>query len=214
MMEFMQLNWLGLFEKMVEHFTVSMSALLLGVVVAVPLGILLVRYKKIAQFVVSICSILQTIPSLALLAIMVPLLGVGKTPAILALFIYSLLPILRNTYLGMMSVDSNLLDAAKGMGMTPTQVILKVQCPLALQVIMSGVRLSAVYVIGWATIASYVGAGGLGDYIFAGMNNFNFSLLIAATVLVTLLALGTDFLLAKCEVKLTPTVLKRKQVSS
>lgn len=212
MVEFIQLNGPGLIDKLIEHFTVSMVALFLGVLVAVPLGIIIVRNKRVAQIVVSICSILQTIPSLALLAIMVPLFGVGKTPAILALFIYSLLPILRNTYLGMMSVDKNLLDAAKGMGMTPTQVILRVQLPLALQVIMSGIRLSAVYVIGWATIASYVGAGGLGDYIFAGMNNFNFSLLISATVLVTLLALGTDFLLAKCEVKLTPTVLKRKQV--
>lgn len=212
MVEFFQLNGPGLIDKLIEHFTVSMAALFLGVLVAVPLGIIIVRNKRVAQIVVSICSILQTIPSLALLAIMVPLFGVGKTPAILALFVYSLLPILRNTYLGMMSVDKNLLDAAKGMGMTPTQVILRVQLPLALQVIMSGIRLSAVYVIGWATIASYVGAGGLGDYIFAGMNNFNFSLLISATVLVTLLALGTDFLLAKCEVKLTPTVLKRKQV--
>lgn len=211
MIEFVQANGMGLLNKMVEHLTVSLVALCLGVIVAVPLGIFIVRYKKLAQGVVSFCSILQTIPSLALLAIMVPLFGVGKTPAILALFVYSLLPILRNTYLGMMSVDKNLLDAAKGMGMTQTQVILKVQLPLALQVIMSGVRLSAVYVIGWATIASYVGAGGLGDYIFAGMNNFNFGFIISATVLVTLLALGTDFVLARLEVKLTPRVLIRKQ---
>lgn len=204
MMDFFVTSGMTLLQKAMEHFLVSMSALALGILIAVPVGILLVNSRRIAQWVISLCSVFQTIPSLALLAIMVPLFGVGKTPAIMALFIYSLLPILRNTYLGMMQVDKNCLDAAKGMGMTRQQVITKVQLPLALPVIMSGIRLSAVYVIGWATIASYVGAGGLGDFIFAGLSNYNFYFIVFATILVTCLALIVDLVLGKLETRITP----------
>lgn len=204
MAEFLQANGMTLLMKIGEHLFVSMSALALGVIVAVPLGILLTNMKKVSQLFISICSILQTIPSLALLAIMVPLFGIGYIPAIIALFVYSLLPILRNTYLGMEKVDKGLIDAAKGMGMTRYQVIRKVQYPLALPVIMSGIRLSAVYVVGWATIAAYIGAGGLGDFIFAGLNNFDFSFIFAGTIPVTLLALFMDLILEKVEKVLTP----------
>lgn len=204
MIEFLEVNGDALLICIGEHLTISFTALILGVLVAVPLGILLTNTKKIAQIFVSLCSILQTIPSLALLAIMVPLLGVGKVPAIVALFIYSLLPILRNTYLGMVSIDAGLLDAVKGMGMTRFQVIRKVQFPLALPIIMAGIRLSAVYVVSWATIASYIGAGGLGNFIFAGLNNFNFSFIIAGTIPVTLMALFMDLTLEKVESFVTP----------
>ena len=103
---------------------------------------------------------------------MIPFMGVGKPPAIMAMFIYSLLPILRNTYLGVTGVDPNLIDAAKGMGMTSFQTLIKVELPLGFPVIMAGIRLSAVYVIAWTTLASYIGAGGLGDLIFTGLNNY------------------------------------------
>lgn len=212
MIEFLNQNGMVLLQKIGEHLFISITALLLGVLVAVPLGILLTNTKKIAQLFISICSVLQTIPSLALLAIMVPLFGVGKLPAVVALFIYSLLPILRNTYLGMMGVDSDLLDAAKGMGMTRTQIIIKVQVPLALPVIMSGIRLSAVYVIAWATIAAYIGAGGLGDFIFAGLNNFDFSYILGGTIPVTLLALFLDLFLGRLEKLLTPRTTSKKEV--
>lgn len=204
MLAFLEANGATLLEKIGEHLYISFSALVLGILVAVPLGILLTNTKKIAQFFISFCSILQTIPSLALLAIMVPLFGVGKTPAIIALFVYSLLPILRNTYLGMIGVNEQLLDAAKGMGMTRYQIIRKVQFPLALPVIMSGIRLSAVYVVSWATIASYIGAGGLGNFIFAGLNNFDFSFILGGTIPVTLIALIMDLLLERLETKVTP----------
>lgn len=211
MLSFFETNGIELLEKAREHFLVSMSSLVLGIMIAVPVGVLLVNSKKMAQLIISMCSILQTIPSLALLAIMVPIFGVGKTPAIIALFIYSLLPILRNTYIGMMGVNTNLLDAAKGMGLTKSQVIFKVQLPLAFPIIMSGIRLSAVYVIGWATIASYVGAGGLGDFIFAGLTNFNFNFIVFATILVTILALTTDFILSKVEIVFTPKTTSNKK---
>ncbi|WP_314060230.1 ABC transporter permease [uncultured Vagococcus sp.] len=189
-----------------EHITVSAIALFLGVIVAVPLGIFLTRTPKVSGFVIGLASLLQTIPSLALLALMVPFLGVGKVPAIVALFIYSLLPILRNTFIGMDGVNPDLKDAAKGMGMTNFQSIVQVEIPAALPTIMAGVKLSAVYVIAWATLASYIGGGGLGDLIFSGLNNYLPNLIIGGTIPVTILALLTDFIFTKLEDKLTPLV--------
>ena len=213
-MEFLKNNWLDLLEKVGEHFFIAMAALLAGVLVAVPIGILLTRTPRLAKITVSVASVLQTIPSLAVLAIMVPLFGVGKVPAIIALFIYSLLPILRNTFSGMDSVDKGVLDAAKGMGLKSAEIIRRVQLPLASPVIMAGIRLSGVYVVAWATLASYIGAGGLGDYIFTGLNNFNQDFIIWGTVPVTLLALLTDAILRSLEKKVRPrTHSSRKELA-
>lgn len=192
-----------------EHLYLSAASLLLGVIVAIPLGIYLTRVnKKVANFVITTASILQSIPSLALLALMIVIVGVGQLPAILALFIYSLLPILRNTYAGLKSVDSSLVDAAKGMGMTQNQILTKVELPQAAPVIMAGIRLSTTYVIAWTTLASYIGAGGLGDFIFGGLNLYIPELIIGGTVPVTILALLIDFLLGIVENRLTPINLK------
>ena len=191
--------------KTVEHLYISVIALGLGIIVAVPLGILLTRTKKTASFVIGVASLLQTIPSLALLTMFIPLFGVGKTTAIVALFIYSLLPILRNTYLGVMNVDENLVDAAKGMGMTNFEQVKMVELPLAMPTIMRGIRLGAVYVIAWATLASYIGGGGLGDLIFGGLNLYKPALIIGGTLPVIALALISDFLLGLLEKKLSPS---------
>ena len=211
MLAFLEKYAFELLSKAGEHLLVAMGSLALGILIAVPVAIALINHKKVAQIVISFCSVLQTIPSLALLAIMVPMFGVGKVPAVVALFIYSLLPILRNTYIGLQGVDENLLDAAKGMGMTQGQIIYQIQFPLAFPVVMSGIRLSAVYVIGWATIASYVGAGGLGDFIFAGLNNYNFYFIVSATVLVTTLALLIDLVLNQIEKHFTPITSSKKK---
>lgn len=190
--------------KTAQHLYLSALALALGILIAVPLGILLTRTPKIANIVLAITSALQTVPSLALLALMIPFFGVGKLPAILALFVYSLLPILRNTYIGMKGVDPNYRDVAKGMGMTNFESIRLVELPLALPTIMAGIRLATVYVIAWATLASYIGAGGLGDLIFSGLNNYQPPLIFAGTIPVTLLALLADILLGQLENKLVP----------
>ncbi|MEK5080106.1 ABC transporter permease [Solibacillus sp. FSL W7-1436] len=191
-----------------EHFYISFSALLLGVVIAVPLGILLSKTKKIAKIVLTVTSVLQTVPSLALLAIMIPFLGVGKVPAIFALCIYSLLPILNNTFIGMQSVNQNIKAAGTAMGMTPMQSMRMVELPLAMPIIMSGIRLSAVYVISWATLASYIGAGGLGDFIFNGLNLYKTELIVGGALLVTALALLVDFLLSRFERFMIPKGLR------
>ena len=192
-------KWPELFLKIGEHLYISLIALSLGVLVAVPVGVLITKNKTLTKVVMTIASVFQTIPSLSLLAIMIPIFGVGKLPAIIAIFIYSLLPVLRNTVLGMNGVDENILDAAKGMGMTFSQIICRIQIRLAAPVIMAGIRLSAVYVIAWTTLASYVGAGGLGDFIFSGLTLFNVPMIVMGALPVTIIALVIDFILARLE---------------
>lgn len=204
MMHFLSVYGMQLLFKTWQHIYISAISLGLGILVAVPIGVLLTRTKRIANVVISIASMLQTIPALALLAFMISIFGIGALPAIVALFIYSLLPILRNTYLGMDGVSPTLRDAAKGMGMTPWQSIVKVEVPLAAPVIMSGIRLSATYVIAWAALASYIGAGGLGDFIFNGLNLYRTDLILGGSIPVILLALIVDWLLGKLEVAVTP----------
>ncbi|MGE7624494.1 ABC transporter permease [Viridibacillus sp. NPDC096237] len=208
MIDFITQNGGDILKKTWEHFYISAIALFLGIVVAVPLGILLSKLKRTAKIVLGITSVLQTLPSLAILAIMIPFLGVGKVPAIIALFIYTLLPILNNTYIGMKSVNQGLKAAGMSMGMTKIQSIGMVELPLAIPVIMSGIRLSAVYAISWATLASYIGAGGLGDFIFNGLNLYQPEFIIGGAALVTILALITDFILFKVEKWATPRGLK------
>jgi osmoprotectant transport system permease protein len=156
-----------------------------------------------------ILGIVQTFPSFAILAFFIPLLGVGKVPAIIALFFYSVLPILRNTYIGVKDVNQSLLEAGRGMGMSGWERIRYVELPLATPVIMAGIRLSTVYLIGWATLAAYIGAGGLGDYIFSGLNLFQAEFIIAGAVPVTILALLTDILLGKLELWVTPKGMRK-----
>ncbi|MEI2353676.1 ABC transporter permease [Pediococcus acidilactici] len=204
MINFLNQYGADILSKTGQHIYISSVALALGIIVAVPLGMLLTRAPKISGAVIGLASVMQTIPALALLAIMIPIFGIGSTPAIVALFIYSLLPILRNTYLGLTSVDPALIDAAKGMGMNSFQRMWKVELQLALPVIMAGVRLSATYVIAWTALASYIGAGGLGDLIFNGLNLYRSDLILGGSIPVIILALVADFLLGKLEAKLTP----------
>ena len=208
MIEFLQVNGQELFQKTIEHFYISFVALLLAMVVSIPLGIVLTRTKKLAKIVLSIASVLQTVPSLAVLAIMIPFLGVGKLPAIIALFIYILLPILNNTYIGINNVDKNVKGAGISMGMTKFQEMYMVELPLAISVIMSCIRLSSVYAISCATLASFIGAGGLGDFIFNGLNLYQPDLIIGGAIAVTAIALIMDFVLSKVEEWVTPKGLK------
>lgn len=204
MITFLQTYGMQLLLKTWQHLYISAIALALGIIVAVPLGVLLTRTKSISGFVMAIASMLQTIPAMALLALMIPFFGIGAVPAIIALFIYSLLPILRNTYLGLEDVNPALIDAAKGMGMTAWQSIIKVELPMAAPVIMAGIRLSATYVIAWAALASYIGAGGLGDFIFNGLNLYRTDLILGGSIPVIILALIVDWSLGKLEAAVTP----------
>ncbi|MFZ2464653.1 MAG: ABC transporter permease, partial [Caldibacillus thermoamylovorans] len=176
-----------------------------------PLGVLLTRVPKIANFILGLLNVLQTIPSFAILALFIPLLGIGLVPAIVALFLYSLMPILRNTYIGIRDVKKDLIEAGIGMGMTEWERIRLVEIPLATPVIMAGIRLATVFLIGWATLASYIGAGGLGDYIFSGMNLYKPEYILAGAIPVTLLALVTDLFLGKVETWVTPKGIRKSK---
>ncbi|MBU8675513.1 choline ABC transporter permease OpuBB [Bacillus subtilis] len=207
--QFLQTNGDELLYKTYEHITISLIAVILGVLVAVPLGVVLTRMKKGAGTIIGIANIIQTLPSLAILAFFIPLLGVGKVPAIVALFFYSVLPILRNTYTGIRGVNKNLLESGKGIGMTPSEQVRLVELPLAAPVIMAGIRTSTIYLIGWATLASFIGGGGLGDYIFIGLNLYQPEYIIGGAVPVTILAIVIDYVLAVAERKLTPAGMQR-----
>ncbi|GKU82234.1 ABC transporter permease [Niallia sp. NCCP-28] len=208
LIEFLQTNWLETLYKTWEHLYISLIAVLLGILVAIPLGIVLTRMKKGAGFVIGFVNIVQTFPSLAVLAFFIPFLGVGKLPAIVALFFYSVLPILRNTYTGIKGVNPNLLESGKGLGMSNWERIFLVELPLSLPVIMAGIRTSSVYLIGWATLASFIGGGGLGDYIFIGLNLYQPAYIIFGAVPVTIMAVLIDYLFAKIEKKVTPTGIR------
>lgn len=209
LLSFLSSNGSELLFKTWEHLYISLIASLLGIIVAVPLGIVLTRLPKIANLVMGVLSVVQTFPSFAILAFFIPLFGVGKIPAIIALFFYSVLPILRNTYIGVNGVNRDLLEAGRGMGMTGWERIIYVELPLSVPVIMTGIRLSTVYLIGWATLASYIGAGGLGDYIFSGLNLYQAEFIIAGAIPVTILALLTDLLLGRIEGWATPKGIKK-----
>ncbi|MCK9252192.1 MAG: ABC transporter permease [Clostridiales bacterium] len=186
-------------------FNLVLIPVLLAIVVAVPLGILATRHAVLEKVFLTIVNILQTIPSLALLTLLIVLgLGIGTRPAIVALFLYSLLPILRNTVVGIKNVDPFLKEAALGMGMTGWQRLRMIEMPLAFSVIMGGIRTAAVICIGTGTLAAYIGAGGLGQFIVRGLNFFREELLLVGAVPSALLALLTDYLLGRFERKVTP----------
>ncbi|RIP35942.1 ABC transporter permease/substrate-binding protein [Staphylococcus gallinarum] len=178
-----------------EHIQISFIALLIAALIGVPLGILLTKTNKISEIVMNIAAILQTIPSLALLGLMIPLFGIGKVPAIIALVVYALLPILRNTYTGIAEVDPSLVEAAKGIGMKPGRRLTKVELPIAMPVIMAGIRTAMVLIIGTATLAALIGAGGLGDLILLGIDRNDSSLILIGAIPAALLAILFDLAL-------------------
>jgi osmoprotectant transport system permease protein len=191
-----------------QHLYLVGLSLVLGVVVAVPLGILLTRFPRWSSPIISVVSIVQTIPSLVFFALLVPLIGIGLRPALLVLFLYSLLPIARNTYVGVRSVDPALIDASRGQGMTSWEILSMVELPLSAPIIVAGIRLAAIYLVSWATIASLIGAGGLGDLIFSGIDSEDTNLLMAGAIPAALLALTIGFVFGYVRRLITPRGLK------
>jgi osmoprotectant transport system permease protein len=186
-----------------QHITLSLSSVLLACLVGIPVGFLIVNNKKLSNIVLGIANIIQTIPSLAMFAFALPLFGIGIKPAIFALFLYALLPILKNTLLGIKSVDPSIIRAAKGMGMSTSQIMFMVEVPLSISIIMGGIRIATVTSIGVTTIATLIAAGGLGDFIYQGLSTFNQPMILTGAILSAGLALIADFLLGKLEKKLT-----------
>lgn len=195
-------------EAFMQHIFLSFIALAIGIMIALPLGMFVARYRKYAESVIAVTAVLQTIPSLALFGFLVPLIGIGSKTALIALIIYALLPILRNTYAGLTGVDQSIIEAGRGMGMTPNQILKKIELPTALPFIMAGIRTATVLTVGIATLATFVGAGGLGDVIYRGLQSYNNSLVLAGALPVALLAILFDIILKRIEKRVTPKGLK------
>ncbi|KIL48764.1 choline ABC transporter permease [Jeotgalibacillus alimentarius] len=195
-------------EATLEHLYLSFTAIFIAIIISLPLGIFISRKQKVAEFYIGVTAVFQTIPSLALFGFLVPIMGIGFETALIALIIYALLPILRNTYTGITGVDQAIIEAGKGMGMTDRQILFKIELPLSLPFLMAGIRTATVLTVGVATLATFVGAGGLGDVIWRGLQSYNNSLVLAGAIPVALLALLFDFILKMLEKKTTPKGLK------
>nr|WGD75526.1 choline ABC transporter permease OpuBD [Bacillus subtilis] len=193
-----------------RHFLMSAYGVLFAAVVGVPAGILIAHFRRLSAWVFAVTNVIQTIPALAMLAVLMLVMGLGANTVILSLFLYSLSPIIRNTYTGIISIEHAYLESGKAMGMTKFQVLRMVELPLALSVIMAGLRTALVIAIGITAIGTFVGAGGLGDMIVRGSNATNGTAIILAGAIPTaVMAVGADLLMAWLERALSPVKKKR-----
>jgi len=205
--QFVSQNRLQILDLTAEHLRIVGISILLATLVGIPLGILISRRPLLDKPVLGIANIIQTVPSLALFGFFLPLPWIGARAdrlAILALALYALLPLIRNTYTGIKSVDRSIVEAARGMGMTDRQLLWQVELPLSLSVIIAGIRVATVISVGLATISAAIGAGGLGEFIFRGLAMVNNQVIMAGAIPAALLALTADFSLGRLERWLAP----------
>ncbi len=204
-LHYYEVNGSYLVSQSLRHLLMSVYGVLFAAVLAIPLGFYIARNHKIADWVLGIANVIQTIPSLALLSVLMLAIGLGPNLVVVTIFIYSLLPILRNTYTGVRSVDHHILDVGKGMGMTKWQIIQKIEFPLALSVIIGGIRNAYISGIGVAALGTFVGAAGLGDVITRGVNaSSGESIIIAGVIPISLMAILGDAVISWVEKKLDP----------
>lgn len=212
-LEFLKVYQGKIFLEFCRHLKIILFSLPFSVLLSVSLGFYISSRPRTAKIVIYIASILMTIPSLALFGIMVVLLaplrlGLGLTPAVLAITLYSLLPVTRNTYTALNQVSSRMIEAATGLGLSPMQILWKIKIPLSVPVIMAGVRNALVLGVSVATFASLVGAGGLGYFIFSGISRANPKMVTIGAIIVAVLGIGVNYLLLLLEDALTPKGLK------
>ena len=203
---YFQENGSYVFSQFVRHFLISVYGVIFAAIVGIPIGIMISKRKTLASWVVRVSNIIQTVPHLAMVSMLMFAFGLGVNVVIITVFLYSLLPIIKNTYTGMTQVDKNILDVGKGMGMTAWQRLYMVELPLAISVIMAGLRNALVVSIGITAIGTFVGAGGLGDIIVRGTNATDGAAIILAGALPTaLMSIVTDWLLGLIEHQLDPS---------
>lgn len=194
-----QSRWDFFLGLLVEHIQISLLSIVIAMVIGLAIGILISEYQKSSKVVIGIVNFIYTIPSISLLGFLIPLSGVGDTTAVIALTVYALLPMVRNTHTGLTNVSPLLLEAATGMGSTKMQTLIKVKLPLAMPVIISGIRSMAVMTIALAGIASFIGAGGLGVAIYRGITTNNKAMTLVGSLLIAVLAIAVDFLIGRIE---------------
>jgi len=195
-------NWPRILDLTQRHVELSLYAVGIALAIGVPLGILCYVIRPVSAVVLNAVSVIYTIPTLALFGIMLPLIGIGFVPAIVAVVLYSLLPIVQNTFTGLSAVAPEVREAAVGVGMGPATRLWKVELPLALPVIFAGIRVAVVNAVGMMTLASLIGAGGLGDLVFRGISTLSWALVLSGSVPVLLLAALADFGLRALELRL------------
>lgn len=198
-------------ELTIEHLVITAIAVAIIMVIGLSIGVLITKNQVAATIVLSVTNFLYTIPSIALFGVLVTITGIGNKSAIVALIIYGLLPIIRNTYVGIKEVDPQMIESAIGMGTTSRQLLFRIQLPQALPVIMSGFRTMVIMTIALGGIASFIGAGGLGVAIYRGISTYNPELIIAGSLLVALLAIIIDSILQIVENSLTNRVLGKRK---
>ncbi|MFL0194986.1 glycine betaine ABC transporter substrate-binding protein [Clostridium sp. WILCCON 0269] len=199
---------LQIYHLFIEHIELTMFAVLISVIIGIPLGMFIIRTRRLSTVVIGLANIIQSIPSLALLGFLIPILGIGSKPAIAMVVLYSLLPIIKNTFTGLTNINGAIIEAAEGLGLTKSQILLKVRFPLAMPIIMSGIRISAVTAVGLMTIAAFVGAGGLGYLVFSGVQTVNNNMILAGAIPACFLAIFFDFIIGKIEDIVTPKGIK------
>lgn len=195
---------------LIEHIKLTAISVSLAILIGIPLGILISYKKSLNKPILSIANVVQAIPSMALLGFLIPFLGIGTLPAIITVVLYSLLPIIKNTYTGIDNINPTTLEAAKGIGLTKFQVLTKVEIPLALPVIMAGVRISAVTAVGLMTMAAFIGAGGLGFLVFLGIRTVTNNQILAGAIPACILALTVDYIIALVEKMVTPISMQKQ----
>lgn len=208
---YMNANADKLLRLTVEHLEMAFIAVAFGLIVGIPVGVLITRVAALRLPVLWLANALQTVPALAFAGFMMIVLGLGRTTAVVVLFFYTLMPIIRSTYTGLVSVDGAMIEAARGMGMTRWQILRLVEFPLALSLILVGVRLATVIVIGTASIMSLIGAGGLGYEIFSGIARINDNMIIGGALLAAVLAVSAEWILGALERRLTSPGIRIKE---
>lgn len=210
--EYYSLNFGYLMELFFKHLLMSVYGVLFACIIGIPIGIVIARYKKIAWPIITIANIIQTVPAIAMLAILMLAMGLGPTTVVVTVFLYSLLPIIKNTYTGIVDVDENIKDAGKGMGMTRNQVLRMIELPLSLSVIIGGIRIALVVAIGIVAIGSFIGAPTLGDIIIRGTNSTDgTTFILAGAIPIALIAILIDLGLRFLEKRLDPTRKNKKK---
>ena len=196
---FLGQRWDVVLKLLLEHLWLVFVSVAVAICVSVILGIIITYHAGLATSVLTICQVIMVIPSLAMLAFMVPLFGIGFTSGVIALILYSLLPIVRNTYSGINEIDPAIIEAARGMGMNEWRILFKVKLPIAFPVIMAGIRSATVMVVGIGAIASYIGAGGLGEMVFQGISRTRPEMIVVGALFVSVIAIAFDLLLSWSE---------------
>lgn len=205
LIHYYQTNFSYLWELFINHFLMSLYGVLFAAIVGIPLGILIARFGKLSGIIITLANIIQTVPVIAMLAILMLVIGLGINTVIFTVFLYALLPIIKNTYTGINEVDINIKDAGKGMGMTRNQVLRMIELPLSLSVIIGGIRIALVVAIGVVAVGSFIGAPSLGDVVIRGTNATDGTLFILAGALpIVVIVILIDVILRLAEKKLDP----------